>query len=480
VRRALLSMARKNGKTGLIAAIVLVHLVGPEANYGQEIYSAANDREQAGIIYRQCAGMVEMDEGLRALVRPIESRKRLVCDHFGSFYCALSSDARTKHGLNPAVWIYDELAQAQKQDLYEALDTSQGAQAEPLGIVISTQAVSPLSLMSDLVDDGLKQAALPEEERDPTRVAAIYAVPKDADPFDESLWHLANPALGDFLSLEDMRAEADLARRLPSRLASFRNLRLNQQVDGTDQLLTAEDWKACGGELDLEALKGRSCVAALDLSARRDLTALTLLFDPLPGELERPVITFVWTPAADLSARGQRDKAPYTTWKEQGFLLTTTGATVDPDFIAAHIAEIMALYDIRAMAFDRWRIQDLLNALDAIGVRVTVDPEEPETGSLRLVGWGQGFRDMAPAVDAIEALVTSHTLRHGGHPVLTWAASNAVATRDAANNRKIDKAKARNRIDPFVALTMAAGLQARLMGAPSDYVEHGLIDVFAA
>lgn len=478
VRRALLSMARKNGKTAIIAGIVLAHLVGPEASYGQEIYSAANDKEQASIIFRQCCGIIEQDETLTQLVRPIPSRKRLVCEMFGSFYTALSSDAKTKHGLNPAVWVYDELAQAISQDLYEALDTSQGAQAEPLGIVISTQAVSPKSLMSQLVDDAIKIQS--GEVVDETRAVAVYAVPRDADPFDESLWPLANPAIGDFLSLEDMRAEAAQAKRLPSRLASFRNLRLNQQVDGTDQLLTAEDWKACAHPVDRAALRGRSCVAGLDLSTRRDLTALELLFDPLPGEELRPVLSFVWTPDANLAGRAQADAAPYLTWREQGHLLTTPGATVDYGFVAVQLAELAAEFNIRGVAFDRWRIGDLINALGAHGVPHTCDPDKPQFGVLRLIPWGQGFKDMAPAVDAIEELATGHVLAHGGHPVLTWAASNAVATRDPANNRKLDKIRARNRIDPFVALTMAAGLAARLGAADSDYVEQGLIDVFAA
>jgi phage terminase large subunit-like protein len=47
VRRAILAMARKNGKSVLISALALVHLVGPEAVTNGEIYSAANDRDQA-------------------------------------------------------------------------------------------------------------------------------------------------------------------------------------------------------------------------------------------------------------------------------------------------------------------------------------------------------------------------------------------------------------------------------------------------
>ena len=52
---------RKNGKTALIAALVLVHLIGPEAIPNGELYSAANDREQASIVFKFARQMVDLD-----------------------------------------------------------------------------------------------------------------------------------------------------------------------------------------------------------------------------------------------------------------------------------------------------------------------------------------------------------------------------------------------------------------------------------
>lgn len=463
VRRALISMARKNGKTALIAALVLVHLVGPEATFNQEIYSAANDKEQAAIVYRHAAAMVEMSPELSALVRPIPSRKRLVCTHFGSFYAALSSDAKTKHGLNPAVWIYDELGQTTKTDLYDALDTSQGAQAEPLGIVISTQAVSPQSIMSQLVDDGKRMNAGLVDD-DGTQVAIIYEAPVDSDPFDEENWRLANPALGDFLSLEELRAAANKAKRLPSRLAVFRNLHLNQQVDGLDHVIGPEDWKACGGPVDREALKGARCYAGLDLSKRFDLTALALVFPREDGT--KHVINRIWTPEWQLAERSQKDKAHYPTWVEQGHLIAVPGRSIDYRYVAREIAALAAEFDLQGIAYDRWRIEDLKNALDDEGIAHFIDGREDENGGIRLVPWGQGYKDMGPAVDALEEACVEGQLVHGMQPVLTFAISNAVASMDPAGARKLDKAKARNRIDPAVALTMAIGLASRAKAAP--------------
>lgn len=471
VRRVLITMARKNAKTTLIAALVLVHLIGPEARERQQIFSAANDREQAAEVYQAAAAMVEMDEDLSRLVRPIASRKRLVCHALGSFYVALSADAKTKHGKNPALWIYDELAQAPKTDLYDALDTSQGAQDEPLGIVISTQAIDPRSLMSQLVDDAKRvlaaRAANDNENDDPTLAAFIFEVPKDADPFDESLWKLANPALGDFCSLAELRAAAAKAKRLPSRLNVFRNLNLNQQVDALTQFIPSTVWLENNAPVDREALRGRKCWGGLDLSMRCDLTALVLVFEADENG-KHPVLPFIWTPAKNLNERSLQDTGAamrFMQWRDAGHLLVVPGSTVNYDFVAHVLAELAEEFDIQGIAYDRFRIGDMKTSLEKTGLQFCIPTGRHKTEEqygLKLIEFGQGWGpDMPPAVDQIEEDLLEARLAHGAHPVLTWNAGNAIASADPAGNRKLDKAKARNRIDAFVALTMANMLRVR-------------------
>jgi phage terminase large subunit-like protein len=171
-------MARKNGKTALIAALVLVHLDGPEWEYNGEIYSAANEREQAGIVFKYVYQMIEVEPELSDHLKVVKSTKTIVNFQNGSTYKALSADAGSKFGLNPTVAIYDELAQAKNRDLFDALDTSMGARAEPLLIVISTQSPDPQHVLSELIDDGLSG-------RDKTTVVELHAVPDDCeDIFD--------------------------------------------------------------------------------------------------------------------------------------------------------------------------------------------------------------------------------------------------------------------------------------------------------
>jgi phage terminase large subunit-like protein len=139
----------------------------------------------------------------------------------------------------------------------------------------------------------------------------------------------------------------------------------------------------------------------------------------------------------------------YKVWAHEGHLLTFPGRTTDPKAVALKIAELHGIYNIRALAYDRWRIEDIRRELDAIGCNVP------------LVPFGQGFKDLSPAVDTLERLVEEGKLRHGNHPVLSMAAANAKAEVDAAGNRKLSKRRSTGRIDPLVALCMALGVAAR-------------------
>lgn len=450
VRRAVLSVGRKNGKSALIASLVLTHLVGPERVNNGEIYSAATEREQAALIYKVCSQIIRADPELRAILKMVDSTKTIVNYENGSFYRALSAEAGSKFGLNPTVVIYDELAQSRDRTLYDALDTSMGARQEPLFIAISTQSNDPLHILSQIIDDGLRGD-------DPTTVTHLYEVPEDADIFDEKQWSKANPALGDFRSIQDMRVMAERAQRMPSFEATFRNLYLNQRVDAKAPMIARAEWMACKDE-KMELKEGEEIYVALDLSSTTDLTAMVALS---ADETDR-CKAFFWKPEDLIEEHERRDRVPYSLWVKKGIIHATPGRTIDHGYVAKQLAELSSNNKILGVAYDRWRIDDLKRELDDIGVNVWVDGKDTKIeGGLRLVPWGQGFKDMAPAVDALEVSILERKFKHDGNPCLTWNISNAISVTDPAGNRKLDKSKTRFRIDGAVAAVMARGLKSR-------------------
>lgn len=456
VRTGVLSMGRKNGKTDVGARLALCHIAGPEAEQRGEVYSAANDRFQAGRNFAEICAIIERTTWLAKRISIRRHSKELEDigeGGTGTTYAALSADVATKHGLSPSFVVYDELGQATSRELFDVLDSAMGARAEPMMLVISTQAARDDAPLSELIDYGKRVEA--GDVEDPSFYLALFTAPPEADPWSQKTWKLANPALGDFRSLEDVKRMALQAQRMPSRAATFRNLILNQRVDTVAQFLSAAVWKPCGGAVDVEALKGRRCFGGLDLSASRDLTALVLTFEDDDGFLD--VLPFFWLPDADLAEREDTDRVPYCRWRDDGYLLTSPGRTIDPEVVARKIAELHGQYTIEALAYDRWRIQELRRDLDAIGCDVELVPH------------GQGFKDMSPSIDVMERIVFEERLRHGNHPVLTWCASNAKTQSDPAGNRKLDKQRSTGRIDGLVALTMAIGRSASGISSRSVY-----------
>lgn len=466
IRRALWTMARKNGKSALAAALVLVHLVGPEAKMNNEVYSCASDRDQAANIYKMAAQMVELDDDLRVMCKCLDTTKRIVCYETGSFYRSMAADARRLHGFNPGFVIYDELAQAKNRDLYDVMTTSFGAQPEGLLLVISTQSSDPEHIMSELVDDAIAQER--GELDDPTFYGKVFALPDKADWRDESLWHTANPALGTFKSLEHMRSLAAKAKRSPAAEAAFRSLELNQRVDSVEGLVTSADWKLCQAEISFESLKGKPLFCGLDLSGRQDLTCFAMVWDL--GEGRAALKTMFWTPRDELEDRQKRDGAKYVEWDKRGHLRALEGRVVDYGQVVPMIAALIEGHDLRAIAYDRWNVKAFRTEMERAGVDGDAWPMHE---------FGQGWKDMSPAVEKLETMVVQHLLQHDGNPVMAYCMGNVRVIKDAAGNRKFDKRRRNRRIDGAVAAAMALSAldvaDRPEKPAPSVYEQRGLL-----
>jgi phage terminase large subunit-like protein len=442
-RRAILSMGRKNAKTTLAACLLLAHLCGPPARNkpNSQLYSAAQSRDQAAIIFSLAAKMVRMNPELLQAVTIQETAKSLICPELGTRYRALSADATTAYGLSPALVIHDELGQVRgrRSPLYEALETATGAQESPLSIIISAQAPSDVDLLSVLIDDA-------QAGHDPHTLVKLYTAPTDLDPFDEETIRLANPAFGTFLSAKEVLAMARNAQRMPAREAEYRNLILNQRVEVSNPFIAPAVWKACGGPVGpLEAIP---LYGGLDLSEAADLTALVLI-GKRDGKWQ--VQPTFWLPSEGLSEKSVADRVPYDMWARRGYLQTTPGRSISYEFVASYLRDVFRRYDVRKLAFDRWNFKHLLPWLLKAGMSEQFVKDH-------FVEFGQGMQSMSPALRDLEQVLLEGELAHGNHPVLTMCVTNTVITIDDAGNRKPSKRKSTGRIDGMIALAMAVGV----------------------
>jgi phage terminase large subunit-like protein len=438
VRQGLITVARKNGKSTLCAALALVHLLGPESESRGQVLSAACDREQAAIIFRELEAIVYRVPEFEARCHVQSFHKRISDMVTGSIYQALTADSRKSHGLSPSFVIADELSQWANRDLFDGLITGTGARSEPLMITISTQSADNLSIMSELVDysEKIGDGTLP---KDKTFSGHIFTVPIDADPWDEKNWKLANPALGDFRSLEEMRNFADQAKKIPAKEAVFRNLYLNQRVDPSGRWISSEAFDACIG--NLPDLSGRECYGGLDLSSTQDLSALSLAFVPKTEDEPYYCLSFPWCPKEAIKTRSVRDRVDYSLWAKQGYLEATPGAVVDYSYILKRIDELAVKYDLKGVLFDRWGASKIIQDLSDRGLQV--------------IECGQGFASLSPPSKELEKLILEKKIMFPENPALRWCFGNVIVESDAAGNVKPSKKRSREKIDMVVATVMA-------------------------
>jgi phage terminase large subunit-like protein len=452
-RTCLLMLPRKNGKTELAAAIALYGLLA-DGEMGAEVYSAASDKDQAGLVFGVAAQMVRNSVDLLTRCDLVDSMKRIVHRPSGSFYRAISAEAYSKHGFNASMVIYDELHAAPSRDLYDVLSTSMGARRQPLLLVISTAGYDRHSILWELYSHAKKVQENPA--LDPTFLPILYEAPADAEWTHERVWKKANPALGDFRSLEEMRIACARAKEIPAQENTFRRLYLNQWTEQASRWIRVAAWDAC--RVESQPLDGRRAFLGLDLSSTKDLTALVGVF---PTDDGFDVRTQVFMPDLNILERVTRDRVPYDQWQREGWLIVTPGNVIDYERVRQEILAWARRYDVREIAYDPWNATDLMQRLQ-------------DQDGLTCVPMRQGFAALSAPTKALETAVLSKRLRHDGHPVLRWNLSNVAVETDALGNLKLSKKVSTERIDAAVALVMALDRMERDHTATPSYAVYSL------
>jgi len=455
-RRAIITRGRKNAKSVECAFVLLLHLCGPEHKKNSQLYSIAQSRDQAGILFSLAAKMVRMSPILRDAITIRDTAKELLCPELGTKYKALSAESSTAFGLSPVLTLVDEAGQIRgpRSSLYEAMETATAAQEEPLTIIISTQAPTDADLLSILIDDA-------KAGHDPRVVLRMNSAPPELDAFSVEAIRAANPAFDIFMNRDEVLAMAADAQRMPSRQSEYENLILNRRVEMSSPFISHAVWKACGDPP--KPLAGLPVYGGLDLSAVNDLTALVLIGQ---SETKWHVHPTFWLPAEGLRERARTDRVPYDVWQQQGFLEAVPGKSIDYEYVARWLRHLFQeeQLDIRKIGFDPWKFQ----ALKLWLLKVGFSEQDIEK---HFVEVGQGYKSMTPALRTLEGELLNSRLAHGNHPVLQMCMHNAVVQTDSAGNRKLCKEKSIRRIDGAVSLAMAFGVAEFAADAPEPKYE---------
>lgn len=469
IRTVYKEIPKKSGKSEEAAGVAL-KLLFADHELGAEIYGAASDRDQAGIIFHVAAAMVRYDPNMLRLTRGgrdvLDSTKRIAYRGQDSFYRAISSDVAGKHGYNAHGVIFDEVHTQPDMRLWEVLTFGSGAAREqPLVYAITTAGVVGESPVAEMLHEEADQILRGVVPCPPSFYPVLYAAPDDADWHSEDTWQACNPALGTaeevrdgkkFLPVEAVREEYQRALRHFSEQNSFLRLRLNRWVRQEVRAIDMEDWDRGGVALkgadaglryaewvrqEIRELRDYTWFGGLDLSTKLDLTAFVVVcIDPRE---QFHVLPWFWIPTENLADRQHIEAGKYREWIKQGFLTATDGNSVDFVAVRQRISEIGKQLRISQIAFDP--------------AFATETAQELTKSGHVMVELKQGFMTWTEAWDKFAAALRDGRVLHGGHPVLRWNADNLCVKQNAAGltrSSKPDRQKSSKRIDGLVATMM--------------------------
>lgn len=472
-----------SGKSPLAAGVGLTGLIA-DNEARAEIYAAATKKDQAMILFRDAVAMVQQSP---------ELTKRLVCSgtgqniwnlaylKSGSFFRPISSDDG-QSGPRPHMALIDEVHEHKTNMVVEMMRAGTKSRKQALIFMITNSGSNKRGPCWEYHEYGSRVAS--GALIDDGFFAYICSLDEGDDPIqDESCWFKSNPSLqdADLPGMKYLREQVTEARGMPSKEAMVRRLNFCEWTGAESPWISWDVWSQAEERVPMSLLRNRPCVGGLDLSSTTDLTSFVLLFYPTYEDPHWRLLPYFWIPDHELDRREARDKVPYAAWIKSRDLETTPGRAISKLHVLRRMQTICSYFQVDKIAYDRWRIEDMRQLMSEYGITL------PE-----LVEFGQGFKDMGPAVDEFERRLLGmlelppeeeggsgeffddglpatvvESLRHDGNPVMTWCAGNAVIVSDPANNRKADKAKATGRIDGIIAAIMATGISGAVSSGSS-------------
>lgn len=447
--QAYIETSKGSGKSPLVAGIGIAGMILDDEPRA-EIYAAATKKDQAMILFRDAVAMVDQSPELRKRITKSGGTGKewnLAYLKKNSFFRPISSD-NGQSGTRPHIALIDELHEHKDNSVIEMLKAGVKSRRNPLIIAITNSGDNKYSPCWEYHQYAEKVAS--GAIKNDSFFSFVSSIDQGEDPFiDENCWYKSNPSLqeADLPGLKYLKGQVLDARGMPSKEALVRRLNFSEWVGSVNPWISQDIWKEQTRVYDISTLRGRKAWGGLDLSSTTDLTGLVFAIEPLKNNDPWLLVPFAWLPDESLAEKEKIDHVPYLSWKQAKYLQTTSGRAVSKLEIAQKLSELCHFFDVQCIAYDRWRIEDFKQMSSDEGIKLPP-----------MVAFGQGFKDMTPAIEKFEVMLLNQELVHPNNPVLNWCATNAVVVSDPANNRKLEKTKATGRMDLIIAAVMAIGI----------------------
>lgn len=462
VKLALLSLGRKNAKSTTISIILLALMtVRGLAKPNAQIASGARSRDQAALIYNLMKKFIQFSPELQNRLKIIDSKKLIINMNNGCEFTALSADASNALGRSLYFYVHDETANLKEDSTFpESLMSSQLAYDDSLCIHISTIGASDTYYFNSMIEQ--------YKNNDDESVHCIfYTAPENHKGLftDPEVWKLANPALGYFLHEDSMRAYADQAIKIPTKKAHFLNYMMNQKISAEQSFMQNSDWRAISSDFEYSDYYGLPAVVGIDLSlGRYDFTSLVVIVRV--GANDYKALPYTFSARDSLEANQTRLKAPLKAWSinPNVHFYLSPGTTFDWEFMANQFIGILQNFEIVNIGVDAYKWNEIQREFDKLNYSAPIEKLK------------QGFISFDAYISALENMVYGKKIAHNNNPILGYGISNSVLIEDASSNKKLVKRSENAKIDPAVALAMAAYLAEKDLAAyDEDIISYAFI-----
>jgi phage terminase large subunit-like protein len=454
-RTAYNEMAKGNGKTPTAGGIGIVGLIA-DGTPRAEIYTAGVTRDQAQYLFRDADAIVEQSIALRRLIERRVSNLAVLST--GSYMRPVSSEGRSLDQKRVHIALIDEIHEHPDDVVVEKMRAGTKGDDRALIFEVTNSGYDRTSICwrhheySRQVLEGVI---------DNDSWFAYIACLDEGDDWmnDESCWPKANPLLDVTVTRRYLREQVQEARDMPAKANLVARLNFCVWTDSSAGAIPLEQWNHEEARKPPAIAKGATVYGGLDLTSTTDIASLLLEFEAPDGSID--VVCRFWCPQAAIEQRSRRDHLPYDIWVRGGHLIETPGDVTDYDAILKELEALAGEYSIAEIGFVRLNATQFVTAAGGLTTMVPI--------SQTYTGLSAGTKDWLKRL-------AEHKVRHGGHPVLAWMASNLVVDQSPTGDMKPSLEHSTERISGQLAGILAL----TRLTAPHDQAppEPGMLEYY--
>lgn len=434
IRNVYLECARKQGKSMLIAALGLYHLLG-DGEPSAECYVVANSAKQADNLYTMCRTLASQLDPKQKFIKSYRDTLKFTATK--SHLKTLSFNPTAADGFNASCCITDEYAAAPSSAMYDVMKSSQLQRLNPINFVITTAGHNLFSACYEMRN--MCVDILAGVKSDDTQAAFIYEL-DETDEWDNADNYIkSNPNLYVTVEPDDITAEVNRAKNNEGTKAEVMTKTLNIWLQSAETWIGADIVNRASKPVDLAEYSGMTCYVGVDLAAVSDLTAVSVL---IPTDNKFVFKTWYFLPSDTLKS-GVNSQA-YLRYKRNGQLNVTPGNVTDYDYILNKIMSLQTDYNlyIAGIYYDSWNATQF--AINATAQGLPMFPYSQSIGSFN-----------RPTKE-FERLIKSDRVTIDNNDITRWCLSNVALKTDWNDNAKPVKSGADSeKIDGVIAMLQA-------------------------